>query len=157
MYNHFTERVSIAEMEVAAMVWDSQFVPEERRSIFVRGLFHGFCGNLVEAVQILVPQVENGLKVYLNQQGVVTRKLDREIQTERSLQYYLDELKEFLDEDLLFDLDGLLNQGFGDNLRHDLAHGLCSTARMTSYLELYTWWLSLKMTLQIPSLNKKPS
>jgi tetratricopeptide (TPR) repeat protein len=149
MYDHFTDNVSISEMEVASVVWHSKFVPEDRWSIFVRGLFRGFCGNLVEAVQILVPQIENGLKVFLNDSGVITRKLDREVQTEKSLQYYLDELTGLLSEDLLFDLDGLLNQGFGDNLRHDLAHGLCPTTRMNSYLGLYTWWLSLKICLQI--------
>jgi hypothetical protein len=152
MYNHFSEKIAVSEMEVAKMIWDSKFVPEDRLSIFVRGLFHGFCGNLIEAVQILVPQIENGLKSLLNSRGIVTRKLDREVQTEKSLQYYLDELKDVLNENLLFDLDGLLNQGFGDNLRHDLAHGLCSTDRMNSYLGLYTWWLSLKMSLQIDLL-----
>lgn len=154
MYDHFTDRVSVSELEVASAVWYSDFVPEDRRSIFTRGLFHGFCGNLVEAVQILVPQIENGLKVFLNKRGITTRKLDREVQTEKNLQHYLDELKNILSEDLLFDLDGLLNQGFGDNLRHDLAHGLCSTTKMTSYLGLYTWWLSLKMSLQMQTLLK---
>lgn len=154
MYNHFTDNVSVSETEVASVIWQSKFVPEDRLSIFVRGLFHGFCGNLVEAVQILVPQLENGLKLFLNNRGVSTRKLDREVQTEKSLQYYLDELTDLLSEDLLFDLDGLLNQGFGDNLRHDLAHGLCPTTRMNSYLGLYTWWLSLKISLQIQMLVK---
>jgi hypothetical protein len=154
MYNHFSDQIIVSEMEVATVIWNSKFVPEDRRSIFTRGLFHGFCGNLVESTQILVPQIENGLKVFLNQRGVITRKLDREIQTEKSLQYYLDELKDILNEDLLFDLDGLLNQGLGDNLRHDLAHGLCETARMGSYLGVYTWWLALKMSLQIQAMIK---
>lgn len=154
MYEHFTSKISIAEMEVAALIYNSEFVPEDRVSIFTRGIFYGFCGNIVEAVQLLVPQIENGLKELLNKRGTLTRKLDRDVQTEKSLQYYLDELKTVLSEDLVFDLDGLLNQAFGDNLRHDLAHGLCSTTRMGSYLGLYTWWLALKMSLQIQLMIK---
>jgi len=155
MYNHFTERIAVCEVDVVAMINNSAFVPPERVSIVTRGLFHGFCGNLVEAVQILVPQIENGLKTILNNKGIVTRKLDREVQTEKSLQHYFDELKDVLNDDLLFDLDGLLNQPFGDNLRHELAHGLCETSKMSSYLGLYTWWLTLKISLQIQHLLKK--
>jgi|GEM_PF-6223011 len=155
MYNHFTENMAVCEVDVAAMISNSAFVPPERVSIVTRGLFHGFCGNLVEAVQILVPQIENGLKTILNNKGIVTRKLDREVQTEKSLQHYFDELKDVLSEDLLFDLDGLLNQPFGDNLRHELAHGLCETSKMSSYLGLYTWWLTLKVCFQIQHLLKK--
>lgn len=149
MYYHFTERVTISEIELNALLYHSPFIPPERLSIYTRGLFHGFCGNLVEAVHLLVPQIENGLKYLLNERGTITRKLDRDVQTERSLQYYFEELKDVLNADLLFDLDGLLNDGFGDNLRHDLAHGLCETERLSSYIGLYTWWLSLKLSLQI--------
>jgi len=157
MYNHFTECIAVCEIDVAAMVSSSQFVPPERVSIVTRGLFHGFCGNLVEAVHLLVPQLENGLKTILNNKGIVTRKLDREIQTEKSLQHYFDELDDVLSDDLLFDLDGLLNQPFGDNLRHELAHGLCETNKISSYLGLYTWWLALKICLQIQHMIKKQS
>lgn len=152
MYNHFTERMVISEMELNALLYHSKFIPPERLSIYTRGLFHGFCGNFVEAVHLLIPQIENGLKFLLNERGKITRKLDRDVQTERSLQYYFDELKDILNADLLFDLDGLLNDGFGDNLRHNLAHGLCETDRLNGYLGLYTWWIALKLSLSIDDL-----
>jgi hypothetical protein len=153
MYNHFSGTVSISEIELAGILYGSKFIPPERLDIYTRGLYLGFCGNFVEAVHLLVPQIENGLKTLLNKKGKITRKLNQEIQTEKNLQYFLDELQGTLDGDLLFDLDGLLNEAFGENLRHDLAHGLCETARLTSYLGLYTWWLALKISLHIEQLT----
>lgn len=152
MYNHFSDQIAISEMELNSLLYGGKFIPPERLSIYTRGLFHGFCGNFVEAVHLLVPQIENGLKTLLNNEGKITRKLNHDVQTEKNLQYFLDELKGILSDDLLFDLDGLLNEAFGENLRHDLAHGLCETARLSSYIGLYTWWLALKMSLHIEQL-----
>lgn len=150
MYGHFSDNHSISEMEVYELIAKSRFIPEERVSIYTRGLYHGFRGDFLEAVHILVPQIENCLRHILTTHGKITIKLAEELQKEMSLSSYFKHLKSILHEDLIFELEGLLNEAFGENLRNNLAHGLSATSIFNdSYLGLHTWWLALKLSLDI--------
>lgn len=149
MYDHFSENQSISEMEVYEMIARSKFIPEDRLSIYTRGLYHGFRGDFLEAVHILIPQIEKCLSHLLNTHGKITTKLAEELQKEMSLLSYFNHLKPILHEDLIFELEGLLNEAFGDNLRNNFAHGLANTSIFTNYIGLHTWWLALKLSLSI--------
>jgi hypothetical protein len=150
MYGHFSDNQSISEMEVYELIARSKFIAKERLSIYTRGLYHGFRGNFLEAVHILVPQIENCLRHILNTHGKITAKLAEELQKEMSLQSYFNHLRSILHEDLIFELEGLLNEAFGENLRNNMAHGLAETSIFNdSYIGLHTWWLALKMSLHI--------
>lgn len=52
-------------------------------------------------------------------------------------------LKKLISEDLEFDLQGLLVERFGSNLRNGIAHGLVDYEGFFSTELIYLWWSSL--------------
>ncbi|MCO5949842.1 DUF4209 domain-containing protein [Mucilaginibacter flavidus] len=148
-YDKFSDKYAISEAEVFWLIEHSKFIPPGRLDIYTHGLYHGFCGNFAVAVHLLVPQIENGLRHVLQTYGVITIKLTEEIQTENSLAFYFNHLKGILHEDLLFDLEGLLNESFGNNIRNLVAHGKYATGQFFAPVGFYTWWLALKLGLHL--------
>ena len=51
------------------------------------------------------------------------------------------EAKEFLGEDLQYELRLLLTEQVGQNLRNELAHGLLAEGSFYSAPAVYVWWL----------------
>jgi len=150
-YDKFSEKFSISELEAFWMISSSAFIPKERMDIYAHGLYQGFCGNFAVAVHLLVPQIENGLRYVLNTNGITTRKVAEDIQTENGLTTNFSILSGVLHEDLLFDLEGLLNEPFGENIRNLLAHGLVDTGTLFGPPGFYTWWIALKLALTLES------
>lgn len=148
-FDKFSEKFSISEIEVYWLISDSAFVPQERKELYAHGLYHGFCGNFAVAVHLLLPQIENGLKVLLERHDKITHKIVEEIQTANGLSTYFNHLQGILDDNLIFDLEGLLNESFGENIRNLVAHGLYSTGRFFMYPGFYTWWIALKLALHL--------
>jgi hypothetical protein len=148
-FDKFSEKFSISETEVYWLISESSFIPEERKDIYAHGLYHGFCGNFAVAVHLLLPQIENGLKVLLEGHDKITHKIIEEIQTANGLTTYFNHLQDVLHEDLIFDLEGLLNESFGENIRNLVAHGLYSTGRFFMHPGFYTWWIALKLALHL--------
>lgn len=148
-FDKFSEKFSISEAEVFWLISDSSFIPEERKDMYAHGLYHGFCGNFAVAVHLLLPQIENGLKVLLERHDKITHKIMEEIQTANGLTTYFSHLQDVLHEDLIFDLEGLLNESFGENIRNLVAHGLYATGRFFMHPGFYTWWIALKLALDL--------
>jgi Domain of unknown function (DUF4209) len=73
------------------------------------------------------------------------------IQDERSLNVILqeqplrDEMVALIGEDTTFDLEGLLVERLGSNLRNEVAHELLDVDRFGPGLVSYFWWLTLKL------------
>jgi hypothetical protein len=149
LYDKFCDNFAISEAEVYELVSGSIFISPGQFPLYVHGLYNGFCGNFAVALHLLIPQIEAGLRFILKDNGVVTTKYLDEVQTENGLTSSLNNLKGILHEDLLFDLEGLLNEPFGDNLRNDLSHGLVEISKLYSASGFYTWWLALKLSLEI--------
>ena len=139
----------ISSNDLVEIVTNSPFIPPDRQQIFLRGLYHGFILDFMVASSLLVPQIENSLRYVLQQRGVIVSKLDSEgIQEEyslRTLLYKTPELREIFGEDLLFDLQGLLHERFGSNLRNRLAHGLITDNEFISPASAYAWGLVLHL------------
>ncbi len=57
------------------------------------------------------------------------------------------ELADILGENLVFDLEGLLVQRFGSNLRNEVSHGLLNIDRFGPGPASYLWWLALKLCI----------
>jgi len=130
------------------LVKHSPFVPEGREYLFSKGLHAGFTGDYFVATHLLIPQVENSIRHLLEQKGVSVSKVDDQgIQNERDLNdiLYDPALKEIMGEDLVFDLQGLLVERFGSNLRNRLAHGLISDNGFYSVEIPYFWWFTLRL------------
>lgn len=129
---------------------NNPFVPAGREIIFARGLHAGLTGDLLVAAHLLIPQLEHSIRYLLYQKGTIPSGLDAQgIQDEYPLNKILykfkQELTEVFGEDLLFDLQGLLIERFGSNLRNLLAHGLLDYIDFHSTQFLYLWWLTLRL------------
>lgn len=130
------------------IVTNNPFVPPNREKIFAEGLNAGLKGNFLVAGHILILQIEESVRYLLSKQGVVTSSLDSNgIQNERDLNtlLYLDEIQSIFSEDILFDLQGLLINRFGSNLRNRIAHALIDDNEFYSPQISYIWWLTLHL------------
>lgn len=133
----------------------SAFVPVERANLLGRGLAAGYDGDFVLATHLLVPQIEHLMRWHLKEAGAATTNLDLNgIETENSLGTLLNlpQAKEVFGRNLVFELQALLCDPLGPNLRNELAHGLLSEEACFSGYTVYFWWLVLK-TAFIPFWN----
>lgn len=128
----------------------SPFVPRNRRHAFAVGLSAGLRGKYVEALSILIPQVENAIRRQLERAGqpVVTATAEG-VQDEHLLGSLLSgaKAKEVLGDDLAFDLQALLQESWGANLRNRVAHGQVSDAAFLARHVAYFVWLTLYMCM----------
>lgn len=138
----------------AALLFDlcrhSPFIPSGHEWTWARGLLHGLDGDFVSAVCVLVPQIEQLVRVHLNQAGAHTLVTDdRGVETEKGLTALLDDQKsiEVLGVDLRFELKALFTASQGPNLRNVIAHGLASDGHLMGHSAVYAWWLALRMTV----------
>ena len=130
------------------IVSDNPLVPPNREYTYARGLDAGLKGDFLVAAHLLIPQLENSVRYLLNQRGVITSTFDdKGIQNERDLNtlLYSDEIKEIFSEDILFDLQGLLINRFGSNLRNRMAHGLINDDEFSLLEVSYLWWFTLHL------------
>jgi hypothetical protein len=138
------------------IVSNNPFIPAGRELIFAQGLHAGMEGDFIAVAHLLIPQIENSIRHVLTQHGVITSGIDSEgIQDERSLNItlHLSEMNEIFGEDIIFDLQGLLVERFGYNLRNLMAHGLISYKAFFSFPVIYLWWLILRLCC-LPILMK---
>ena len=144
----------VRAQDFAPLVANNPFVPEGRESLYARGLHAGLEGDLVVAVHLLTPQLENSIRHVLTQHGVITSSLDKGIQKEHLLGSMLCrcEMEKIFGEDITFDLQGLLvksETGVGDNLRNEVAHGLMDGSDFYRTHAIYLWWLTLHLLFRI--------
>lgn len=124
-------------------------VPEGRENAWARGLLAGFRGEFTDAATLLIPQFEEAVRGLLAARGVVTSTLASDgVQDEMDLNALLfrDELKQVFDDDLIFELQGLLVDRHGSNLRNLLAHGIADE-REAFAPSAYAWWLLILLIM----------
>lgn len=138
----------ISEYDLLEIVKKSNILPADRIGIFVKGLQAGFDFDFITALHLLVPQIENLIRVQLKITGVKTTVIDKDgIETEPGASTLM-EKKEFYDifgKDIGFELNALLSDKNGPNLRNNLAHGLLSADDMQSQFSAYFWWFCFKL------------
>lgn len=131
------------------IVSSNPFVPAGRELIYASGLHAGLKGDFLTSTHLLIPQLENSIRYILSNNGTITSSLNQSgIQNEHGLNTTLinKKLTEFIPEDIVFDLRGLLIERCGSNLRHRMAHGLIDFQEYESSLEVkYLWWLTLNL------------
>jgi hypothetical protein len=126
----------------------NRLVPPGREPFFVQGFYDGLHGNLVAALHILIPQLENSIRCLLSEIGVVTSSLDKDgIQKEHDINTLLYEsrLTEVFEEDIIFNLRGLLVDQADANFRNQLAHGMLEYGSFFAATALYIWWFILHL------------
>lgn len=153
--HHINREHNVRVQDFMRIVSNNPFVPKGREYLYAQGLKAGMDGDFVAAMHLLIPQVEHSIRHILTQTGQITSGIDSSgIQDERSLNttLYLPELKELMDENIVFDLQGLLVERFGSNLRNRMAHGLMSHNSFYAIEVPYLWCLILKLCC-IPIIN----
>jgi hypothetical protein len=142
---------SVQVNDLLPIVSHSPFVPPEREYLFAKGLYAGLTGDFFTSTHILIPQIENSVRYLLWTRDAITSGLDQKgIQKEHYLTSTLyprnyPEITSIFDEDTLFDLQGLLVEHSGSNLRNRMAHGLINDDGFLSPLMSYLWWLTLRL------------
>lgn len=145
-------------VELMFLIQDNPFVPIGREGLFLRGLHAGLHGDVVLALHLLLPQVENSIREIFTAKGVITSKLESDAtQDERDLGWMLvhPEMAKIFGEGMAFDLRGLLVERFGLNLRNDIAHGLLDESQMITPGAIYAWWLVLRLCCIPIALEKR--
>ncbi|MED3928361.1 DUF4209 domain-containing protein [Priestia megaterium] len=130
------------------LVVNNPFIPEGREEIYVRGLLSGLQGDFLVSSHLLIPQLENSIRYILTKEGEIVSNLDKNgIQEEKNVNtlLYMPKLEELLGKDIVFDLQGLLVEKSGHNVRNIISHGLSSYDDFNSITHVYTWWITLKL------------
>ncbi len=141
--------VRVADLE--GLVNDNGFVPPDRRFLFARGLIAGLKGDFAISGHLLIPQIENSLRVTLQRMGVITTGLNsaNRRQNEQSLNVtlydYQRELESVFGAAVILELQNLLVEPLGSNLRNEAMHGLMSDSAFFSHPMVYLWWLTLRL------------
>ena len=140
----------IREADFIALAKASNFVPLDRVNLFGKALFAGYDGDFITALHLLIPQIENLVRVHLKQKGAQTSNLDKNgIETENGLSTIMElpEAIQVFGENIHFELKSLLCDANGPNLRNELAHGLLDEDKCNSSFVVYVWWLALRLTV----------
>ncbi len=135
--------------------YESPVVPRGHANLWARGLWHGFAGDFPSAISVLVPQVEQMVRDFLQVRGVFTFFVDeRGVESKKGLNALLEmpEASRLLGADLAFELRVLLCEQVGPNLRNEVAHGLLNDPQSWSATAVYTWWLCLRL-VYVPYFN----
>lgn len=153
--NQISSEHNVKLEDLSFVVVQNPFIPEERETLYVRGLLAGLREDPVVAAHLLIPQLENSLRYILKQNGFIASNLTSTmIQDEYTLNKVLDlpELKQILTEKMVFTLKSLLVERMGSNLRNEICHGLLNYNQLLMPQVLYLWWLTLHLCL-IPSFK----
>ncbi len=125
------------------LVVHNPFVPQGREELFAKGLIAGLRGDFLEALSILVPQMENSLRHLLEQSGLeISTQDSRGFQDVILLGSILgkEQLGEILWPDIVKELKVLFDDRQGPRLRHYIAHGLMNHDDFYGPLAIYAWW-----------------
>ncbi|NUN06647.1 MAG: DUF4209 domain-containing protein [Bdellovibrio sp.] len=124
------------------------FVPEGREGLYLKGLKAGLYGDFYTSIHILIPQVENSLRHYLEESGMLVTRLESDLtQREHDLNRLLYEevAKGIFGEDMVFALRVLLVEQLGGNYRNRLAHGLLGDDHFYGGWCNYLWAMTIRM------------
>ena len=137
----------ITEKFFAEVVASSGLVPIGREEVFIKGLYYGYNFDFETAMHILSPQLENLVRVFLKAHGVNTLIVKDGIEDEKSLNALIEmeQAKEWLGEDIVFNINMLFCHPLGGNIRNDIAHGIADSEECNSPVYVYAWWFILHL------------
>ena len=133
--------------DVSALIRNSPWIPTGHIGMVAAGLHAGFDLDLTSASHLLVPQFEAVVRRLVEHGGGETSFLDgSRIQQEKPLSALLKmtQALQALGEGGVLELQDLLNDPLGANLRNELAHGLLTDEGCHQADVLYMWWVMLR-------------
>lgn len=152
---HSKEEIS---NEIEIILNNNYFIPEDHFDFFKNGLLHGIYDDIVTANSLIVPQLENSIRHYLELGGYITSNLsNRQIQAEQDLNKLLnsDDVIKILSSDICFTLRSIFTEKTGLNFRNNIAHGLLTYADQSSSSAYYAWGIIFKIIFLFSRLKSK--
>lgn len=129
---------------IKELINKSKFVPEERRDIFERAIFAGFESDFLTFTHLIIPQVENSVRlIFAMNKFKITSVSPEGIQEERDLNQLLNDpnAEGIFSKDLVWEMRSLLTEKCGSNLRNRVCHGLIDSKDINSFSALFLLWL----------------
>ncbi len=139
------------EADFIAIAQRSPVVPADRTGIVGKGLYAGFCGDMVQAMHILMPQFEHMVRQILQGANAFTaehRPDGRDMEVALASLLDRPQMAEEFGEGLTLAIRAIMCDQAGSNLRNDIAHGLADEALCSSPFALYAWWMVLQLIVE---------
>ena len=147
-HKYMKENFKYSKDDIESIINQSEFVPKNRRALYLKGIWAGFNNDYSTALHILVPQFENSIRELSIIYGDYPYKVDDSgIESSLSLENIvsLQTIQELFDDDLLLAIQYLFCNNLGLNARNYIAHGLFDSDFFYSYEAIYTWWFIFKV------------
>ena len=147
----FNKKHTVTKDNIRFILEDNLFIPEERIDSFIIGVVSGFNFDFITALPILMPQVENSIRLIAEELGAVVYKTAYDGSVEcLSLESILDlpEIKNAFEEDFIFNLRVHYTSKFGFAMRNNVGHGLEDDILLNSYNGLAVWWYTFRLCCQ---------
>ena len=142
------EKYSFSEEEISFIFENNSFIDPDRIGSYKKGILFGFQEDYATSLHLLMPQVENSIRVLAEQCGAVVYRTDASgVEECLSLDTILkcEELSECLEDDLLFNLKLLYTSSYGYGMRNEISHSLLSDDELNSSLGFFVWWFTLRL------------
>lgn len=127
-----TERGMFSTSSIMERVFECVAFRESRYAIIEKGLNAYFCGDYIIAIHLLVPQIENAIRIIYEQNGGLVIKghaYGKQLETLDNI-LKSDEIKNCFTENGAFYLKNLLSDMRSYNLRNSICHGLLEESEM---------------------------
>ncbi|SOY40012.1 conserved hypothetical protein [Cupriavidus taiwanensis] len=137
----------VDRQDLASLIQYSPWVPPGHAESVMRALVAGFQGDMLIAGHLIPPQLEALVRHVVETSGGTTSMLEPGgVQPERPLGVLLEtaEALQAFGADGVFELQDLLVDPLGTNLRNEVAHGLLDDSGLFGTEVLYAWWLLLR-------------
>lgn len=147
----FNKKYTVAKDNIRFILEDNLFVPEERIDSYITGIVAGFNFDFITALPVLMPQVENSIRLIAEELGAVVYKTADDGSVEcLSFESVLDlpEIKEAFEEDFVFNLRVHYTSKYGFAMRNNVGHGLEDDGLLNSYNGLAVWWYTFRLCCQ---------
>lgn len=133
--------------DIMMIVQKSNLIPQDRVEVFAKGLYAGFSDDFMTALHLLMPQIENMVRIQLQKAEIVTSKIKEEVEIENSLSGLVknEKFEDVFGQNLSFEFKALFGDGAALNLRNNVAHGLLSSNEMKSVYVIYFWWFCFRL------------
>lgn len=147
MISEGDETKQVAKKMIEEIVEYSVIIPQNRKKAFKTGLSAGIDMDFCTALSILAPQMENVFFTLAENCGYVPYNINGEgIEPRMTMEplFDLKEVRECLDEDILFNMEVLFTSPYGYNIRNEIVHGMCDDEFFQSYRAFWIWSMILK-------------
>jgi len=136
----------------------SPIVPADRARIVGRGLYAGYCGEMGDAMHILMPQFEHIVRHVLQGAEALTAHHKDGLDMEVALANLIDrpQMVEEFGDGLKLAIQAVMCDRAGPNLRNNVAHGLMNEEACESAHALYAWWQVLQLVTETAAAAADP-